>query len=175
VITVYFNHKGYYITGEGIDIARSCSPALDDSGNPLFDIEHHLYYVAIFALAELKDREVKEDILVYNDTRIIEELNGMASALNEYSEELALYVKRQLLPLIKGIVLFRKKDPSFINKNVRQGHNTLIGSVDQSLKREKFTELFNKIEAEKEEIKKKQVRKFKDSWFGGNDVNRPKE
>jgi hypothetical protein len=117
---IYFNDAGYYITDEpNIEIYMSCQPALSNHGERLFDPLYHLYAVLIRALEEVKSLEISKNITIYNDTRLIDELNGHISPLDDNCQHYNNIVKLRLIPEMPNLVFFEKKSSHFIKKNLK--------------------------------------------------------
>jgi len=102
MIVVYFNETGYYVVGGGIEIAQSCPQALTESGTPIFLALHHTYWMLYRALKELQGKEMGEDVVVYNDSRIIEEMNGVAEPFDNICDRWQKAIRRKLLPAIRS-------------------------------------------------------------------------
>jgi hypothetical protein len=104
VIVIEFNNNGYSITGDGIDIKMSCVP------NKFWDPVDQLYVILTKALCQVKNS--KSDIICYNDSRIIDELNGNIIPILDTSQIFYKSITRELLPTIRGVVFFRKRPVS---------------------------------------------------------------
>lgn len=96
-----FNNNGFVITGKDIDIKFNCSP------NKFWDPIDQLYIILIKALSELKNHQA--NIICYNDSKIIEELNGSIKTISDTSKILRDTVLRKIIPTMKGFVFFEKR------------------------------------------------------------------
>lgn len=163
MITVFINSKGYYIKGNGIEIALSCSPKLDSAGQPFYDEHFQLYAILAKALNALRQREMLEDVMVYNDTRLIDEMNGVLQPLNSTSAEFRNGIRRQILPEINGTVFFRKKSKHLIDQNVANAKRGLV-EVPNKLK------ILDRLATtNKESVKTRALnalQKLKENWNG---------
>jgi len=162
MITIVFNKEGYYVNGEGVEYALRCSPALDDHGNPIFHELHHTYKVLFLALRELvKKSDITGDIIVYNDSRIIDELNSNISPLDETCKRWHQIIRRQLIPRIRSIVFFRKKNSDYIKSQLKNREAMLcvpnnIGAIASKM---------DKIEKEEtRNFKMRIINNFRKTW-----------
>jgi hypothetical protein len=134
-----------------MEIALSCSPAFEEE-------VHHIYAVIFRALQELRDKELTEDIIVYNDTRVMDELGGQVFPEDATSREFYFSIRRKLLPSLDSMVFFRKLDAKRIRAKVGHGINTMVNDVSKDMVREK-------IETSIKNRKAKVVQKLKDGWL----------
>ena len=164
MITVYITKEGYYIQGEGVEATLRCSPALDEQGNPIFHELHHTYKVMFLALKEVARKStIQGDVMVYNDSRIIDELNGKIQPLDDVCRTWQRVIRRELVPSIRSVVMFRKKHAEFIARNVRLGQGMLMPQ-DPAL----ISELVNRAEklqtARAQGFKSRVFERFKRMW-----------
>lgn len=168
MIVVYFNRNGYYIIGQEIECCRKMSPALDNEGSQIFSESLHLYKVLQTALEEdsLFGLKKREEIIVYGDSRIIDELNGGVPPLIDEHSEFKRHLKRNLIPLISGIVFFRKCSTSLLNSMVEKGHDKMLNKLSP----ERRLKLVNEqVESQKKLIESRKQRilnKFKERLNG---------
>lgn len=122
---VYVNQKGYYIKGEGIEAAQSCSPKTIQGARVTTDHEHE-YLILIFALKRLSKSRVRDAVVVYSSSKIIEECNGQI--LPETKEEAALLnsLRIHILPQIRSVVYFNKKTSQEVDAIVHDAKKNLI-------------------------------------------------
>ena len=125
MILVYINNKGYYIEGKNIEIARSMGADLSS------DPAQYLYLVLACALRELANSLHKDDVCVYNDTRIIEEMSNEVDCIDDTCDVLRSTIRRNILPNIPGIVFFRKASANFLDNEINHSHRTMLKSVDK--------------------------------------------
>ena len=164
MISVFINNKGYYIKGNGIEIALSCSPKRNDSGELLYDEQYHVYAILAKALNNLRNQDIKEDIMVYNDTRMIDEMNGMLKPLDDINTSFRDGIRRTILPEINSNVFFRKKSQTMLAQYIDSAQQSMV-SVPNKLK------IIDKLIAIKEQAYKsrsiKALRKLKERWTNG--------
>lgn len=167
MIRIFFNEDGYYVTGEGIEISRRCSPATTSSGDQIFQTLHHTYKVCFLALNELRDMtNFSDDVMVYNDSRIIDEINGNLMPLDETCEQWLKAINRSVIPSIKAIVFFRKKPSGDVKLSVKNSHESMM----QPLGNSKIEEIVDReIHAQQMAAKKRErllLNRLRKQWFG---------
>lgn len=164
MISVFINNKGYYIKGNGIEIALSCSPKRNDSGELLYDEQYHVYAVLAKALNNLRQQKLTEDIMVYNDTRMIDEMNGMLRPLDDINASFRDGIRRTILPEINANVFFRKKSQIVLAQHIDNARHNMV-SVPNKLK------IIDKLIEIREQAYKsrsiKALRKLKEKWIHG--------
>lgn len=121
MIELFFNDTGYYIRGNEIEAVQSCSPA------PCFQPIHHRYGVCYHALAELKNST--DDVVVYNDSRIIDELNGKVDPYDGTCQRWLTAIHRSMLPSLRACVIFRKKPAEFVNSKISAAQTQLLNKA----------------------------------------------
>ena len=168
MITVFFNEDGFCITGEGVEVSRRCSPALTERGDRIFQPQHHAYKVLYLALCELRDTNMLEDVMVYNDSRIVDEINGNVEPLDSTCHEWQQVLRQDIVPQIRGVVFFRKKPTSQVNTTVRQAHEKMNVGLDQEAKQRLIEREARLQEAQKKARNEKLIYKLRKSWFGDN-------
>lgn len=166
MISVFINNKGYYIKGDGIEIALSCSPKRNDHGEPLYDEQYHLYAILAKALNNLRQQKLTEDIMVYNDTRLIDEMNGMLRPLDDINASFRDGIRRTILPEIDANVFFRKKGQTVLAQHIEHARRNLV-EVPNKLK------IIDKLIGIRERAFKsrsiKALQKLKEKWIHGLD------
>lgn len=164
MITVYVTKEGYYIQGEGVEATLRCSPAMDDQGTPIFHELHHTYKVMYLALKEVARKDaIQGDVMVYNDSRIIDELNGTTQPLDDVCRTWQRVIRRELVPHIRSLVLFRKKHTEFIARNVRAGQ-CMLTPQDPALISE-LSDRAQKLETSRaRSFKTRAYERFKRMW-----------
>jgi len=138
MICIYLNGNGYYITGDGIEIALSCSPNLDEHGEPFYPEHCHIYAVLSRALNELRGQELPGEVMVYNDSRVVDEMNGAVSPLDDLGAEFRNRIRREIMPDIGGTVFFRKKNTHAISQQVGEAKRTMVQVPDKNRKLEEL-------------------------------------
>jgi len=129
MITVYVTKDGYYVAGEGIEAALKCRPATDERGNPIFNEIHHTYKVLFLALKTVaRNSGIQGDVMVYNNSRIVDELNGHVPPMDDVCRKWQQTIRRELVPSIRSLVFFRKKNAEFISYKVKSGEALLTPS-----------------------------------------------
>lgn len=154
---VYFNSTGYYITGNETEVSMSCSPSLDRTGNRLYTDAQHLYVVLAKALNEIRGKDT-EEITVFNDSRVIDEMNGVVAPLDDFCKEMCLGIRRSLLPELSGNVFFRKHNSHTLEHYVSGGHDAMI-KVDNKFARLK--DISDREESEHMQNKVKALHRLK--------------
>lgn len=167
MIQLYFNSNGYYIEGEGVEVARSFSPSVDESGRPLIEPLQHLYVVLACALQEVRGcKRSGSDIIVYNDSRIIEDMNSELDADDCVCGEMKSIIRRRVLPHLAGVVLFRKKPASFIEDKVAYGSQTMLQVADRRCLMRMAETMAASIEENARAGKAQRVASLRRAWFG---------
>jgi hypothetical protein len=161
MLQVFFNHSGYFITGETFEASQKVSPRLDTQGKPLFDPLQHLYAVLARALQDLRGTTC-EDIMVYNDTRLIEEVNGV---INPLFPAMTNHVRRVLVPSVKGCVLFRKKPDAFIRTKVEGGQHEMVDVISERTREKQARRRIRSQIKTQEKDRKSKVLLFKQAWL----------
>ena len=164
MISVFINNKGYYIKGNGIEIALSCSPKRNDNGEPLYDEQYHLYAILAKALNNLRHQDIKEDIIVYNDTRMIDEMNGMVRPLDDINASFRDGIRRTILPEISANVFFRKKSQVVLTQHIESAVQSMV-SVPNKLKI--IDKLINIREQAYKSRSVKALQRLKEKWIHG--------
>jgi hypothetical protein len=163
MIIVFFNEYGYSIAGDGIEVSQRCSPALTTRGDRIFQPTHHTYKVLYNALCELKNMDVKADVMVYNDSRIIDEINGTVEPLDSTCDEWLKSIKRNIIPSIMSIIFFRKRPTVQVDDAIALSHSHMV-SEEEKRKIAKKEE--NTVEKRIQDRNGRIVSKLKQSWFG---------
>jgi len=172
MITVFFNEDGYYVTGEGVGVARRCSPALTEQGDPIFQSAHHTYKVLYEALCELRDMSVMEDVMVYNDSRIIDEVNGTIDTMDATCADWLKTLKRVTIPSIRSVVFFRKKPTTQIKTTIAAAHKDMLSDLDTQEQQALAERMTKTRTAQAVSRKQRLVNRFRKSWFGDNNAQR---
>lgn len=168
MIRVFFTEDGYYVTGESIEVTRKCSPALTSRGDRIFLPLHHEYKVLYLALCEIRNANIMDDVMVYGASRIIDEMNGNTRPLDSTNERWLMVLKRNVLPSIKAIVFFRKKESATVQKVLDDAHSKLLPQVDRRTL-EQIAEAEDAAQVTLVTNKKRSlISKLRQSWFGGN-------
>lgn len=166
MITVFFNEDGYYVTGESVESAQRCSPALTVRGDRIFQPIHHTYKVLYLALCEVRDMDVMDDVMVYNDSRIIDEINGLVEPLDDTCGIWLQTMKRDVIPTIRSVVFFRKKPTTHVNTTVTSSHGRMIRELDPK-QRQELAERDAKIREDLSRARNRRlVNRLRESWFG---------
>ena len=166
MITVFFNEDGYLVTGESVEAARRCSPATTTKGDRIFQTIHHAYKVLYLALCEVRDMDSMEDVMIHNDSRIIDEINGLVEPLDETCGEWLQTLKRDVIPTIRSVVFFRKKPMTHVNSTVSSAHDRMLTKLDTRT-REEIVARETKARDEQSKVRRRRlVDRLKQSWFG---------
>lgn len=167
MITVFFNEDGYYIAGDGIEIARRCSPATTIRGDRIFQAIHHTYRVLYLALCELL-KVPSADVMVYNDSRIIDEINGTVGPIDETCQEWLETIKRRVVPEISGVVFFRKQSDAKIRSQLQDAYNKMLPPLDPQKREAIMTSEQKRQKTITKHRKQRLVDRLRHSWFGDN-------
>jgi len=154
MLLVRFNTNGYYIKGDGVDIIQRCSPASTDRGDNIFQPIHHTYKVLFIALSNLIDKDFNGDAMVYNDTRIIDELNSNIEPLDEVCAAWVKIIKRDIIPRIKPLMFFRKKN---VDAEIAVAQEQLVNPSE-------IYDLIPEVQNSQKTRKSKIIQKFKENW-----------
>jgi hypothetical protein len=154
MILVHLNKDGYYVTGPGIEITRSCSASLE----PL----HHIHIVLWYALLEFVGEEVREEIVIYNDSRIIEDMNGDTQPIDDFCRHVQTKIRQELLPRIGTKVMFKKENLAKINSSIAAAHDNML-RVDIDKRNLAFTEHCARIANDIKQSRRVQLTNLKDS------------
>lgn len=171
MILAFFNSTGYFITGDGVECARRCSPALTPEGDPIFQEIHHTYKVLSLLLGELQSVSTDADTMIFNDSRIIDELNGVTTPLDETCEQWVNSIKRDFVPAVKSIVFFRKKPTVFVNDKLREAYNSMLDVVSAEDRKNAQRIAEEAQQKQAKEVKRRAIKRLKDSWFGEQNGN----
>jgi hypothetical protein len=163
MITVFFNETGYYVVGGGIEIAQSCPPALTESGSPVFLTIHHTYWMLFRALKEIQGKKSQDDVMVYNDSRIIEEMNGVVEPFDDTCDRWQKAIRRNVLPSIRSCVLFRKKPATFVAENVAHGQHTLIRTLSVRERTDMMDRYVQQLEIRQKRQLARKAQRFRES------------
>lgn len=165
MITVFFNEDGYVVTGDGVDVARRCAPALTPEGDRIFQPVHHTYKVLYLALRELRDMNVASDVMVHNDSRIVDEVNGLLEPLDDTCAHWVRVIRQDIIPTILPVVFFRKKPTTYVNSTIATAQRDMLSQASLEQRRE-LAVRDNRIRTELErENKRRAIQRLKESWF----------
>lgn len=115
----YFDTDSYYIVGRDLEVYSTIK-------NPETDPIRRAYWMLLMVIPEFASE--KDNITFYNDSRVIDEMNGMIHPLDEWTRE-AKRISNNMLASLYGIVLFRKIDTNKLSKTVDVGREKLIDPV----------------------------------------------
>ena len=168
MIRVFFTEDGYYVAGESIEVTRKCSPALTSRGDRIFLPLHHEYKVLYLALCEIRNAKITDDVMVYGSSRIIDEMNGNTRPLDDTNNRWLMVLKRNVLPTIKAVVFFRKKEPVAGQKALDEAQAKFLPQIDRRTL-EQIVEAEDAAQAVLVKDKKsKLVDNLRSRWFGDN-------
>lgn len=166
MIRVFFNEDGFYVAGENVEISRRSSPATTERGDKIFQPIHHTYKILYNALSELRSMGIVEDVIVYGDSRIIDEVNGYCKPLDETCDQWVKIIRRDVLPTIRSVVFFRKKPATQIRQTIEHEHARMLPQLDQNAAQAIASKATEYVQ-QKRYNKKKQVRdRLRNKWFG---------
>lgn len=164
MITVFVTKEGYYVAGEGIEATLKCSPATDERGFPIFNEIHHTYKVMFLALKEVaRKQRISGDVMVYNDSRIVDELNNQLPPLDDVCRRWQQTIRRELVPCIRSLVFFRKKSAEYVDSRIKAGEALLAPSDPVTLS--ELASRLDRVERDKARTFKGRVLdRFKRTW-----------
>lgn len=168
MIRVFFTEDGYYVTGESIEVTRQCSPALTSRGDRIFLPLHHEYKVLYLALCELRHANITDDVIVYGASRLIDEMNGNVRPLDTTNEQWLRVLKRNVIPSIKAVVFFRKKEAVAVQKTLTDAHGKFLPQVDRRTLQEIAAAEDEAREVITKNTKRGLIARLREQWFGGN-------
>jgi signal peptidase I len=118
-------------------------------------------YLALREVA--RNKGVKGDVLVYNDSRIVDELNGQIQPLDDICRKWQQLIRRELVPSIRSLVFFRKKHGDYVQTKVEIGASMLSTNDPVVLR-----DIANKAEVVKTQqarsLKARVLDRFKRTW-----------
>jgi len=164
VIEIYLSYNGYHIKGNGVDAALSCSPKLDENGETFYSEYVQVYVVLAKALNELRNRQLSEDITVYNDSRLIDEMNGVVPTIDDLSLEFRDRIRREIMPTIGANIFFRKKSTKIIRQHIALAQDTMISVPN---KKQQLQSLQEQHVTEQRDKSLKALDKLKENWKNG--------
>ena len=168
MITVFLNEDVYYVTGENVDVVRRCSPALTDHGDRIFQVIHHVYKVLYLALCEVHEMNIGDDVMVYNDSRIIDEINGVVEPLDTTCDKWLKILNRNTIPSIRSVVFFRKKPATRVNLAVTEAHERMLVKLSGQ-EQQQIADRETKLrEAHTKSRNHNLVDRLRKTWFGEN-------
>ena len=162
MIRIFFNGDGYFVSGEGVEVSRRCSPAITERGDLIFQPIHHQYKILYLALTELRHLSLKEDVIVYNDSRIIDEVNGHVQPLDISSQEWLNVIRRHAIPGIKSVVFFRKKS----DRDVTSAINDTLEKTNDRYRQQLMEKEIKTRVLTANKNKQTILQHFKRSWLG---------
>jgi hypothetical protein len=172
VIRVFFNEDGFYVAGESVEISRRSSPAVTERGDKIFQPLHHTYKILYNALVEIRAMSIKEDVIVYGDSRIIDEVNGQCKPLDETCSQWVKILRRDIIPTVRSVVFFRKKPASQIKEMIGREHARMLPPINTDTARAIAANAAERVERTNK-TKKTQARdKLRKSWFGDTNAQR---
>ncbi len=171
MIIVFFNEDGYHAAGSNVEIARRCFPALTNRGDRIFPPIHHEYKVLSLALNEFANQEVSEDVMVYGDSRIIDELNGDIEPMDETCKDWLQTINRDTLPYVRGVVFFRKKPLNEVAAAIRAAQDQMMPQMDRRIRQTMAEQEVERVETQERSRKGRILDRFKAKWLNRGDNN----
>ena len=149
MINCYFSDRAYYIVGKELEIYSSLVVAQEDQ-------IHQTYWAFLMLLPELAT--TKDNVTFFNDTRLIDDMNGVAAPLDQWTKE-AKRMAGQMLSSLYGIVLFRKLDKIKLDKVLANASEAMIDP-------KKKNDLATKVVEDFAIKHSSRVQRLRDSFFG---------
>jgi hypothetical protein len=166
MIRVFFTEDGYYIVGEGIEVVRSCSPACTERGDRIFQPLHHEYKVLYLALGELCNTDISDDVMVYGNSRIVDEVNGVVQPLDSTCERWLMLLRRNVIPAVRAVVFFRKKAMNDVQRTLLEAQKALSLQIDNRTLQEVIAAEQDRKDLLAWSNRRKILQKLRDKWFG---------
>jgi len=164
IVNCYFNSRGYYIFGDAIEI---CGATPVSQYEEQYDELQHLYLVMITVLTQLKG--LKKSIYLFNDSRLIDDMNSSAATLGPWYDKIRSLCKRNIIPEILGPVFFKKFNSKFIDDQISLGFKRLC--IDNTEIQEILKAKLAAEEAKHSAALKNKVSNLKKEWFHGHETN----
>ena len=119
MIEVFFNEQGYRIQGSLGDVVRTYDlpPGIDVDASALYLFRWYVFNNLMEQLRELGDPPVGEELLLYTDSRLVEELNGDLKTDSRFAADSRLYYIRYDLPRFKRVRV-EKCSPTTIKRKL---------------------------------------------------------
>lgn len=159
----YFNGTGYTISGPDVCLVVKLNPLTDKNG-PIFSDREHLYRVLLALLKEITHVN-SSAIYIYNDSSIIDEMNGIRP-IDEWGGTIVRYIHRNIMPKIQSIVYFNKESISRINHEILRAEELL--SLNEPKRQGKMANYISLSQESRKTHRRTRVTSFKQTWF-----NRP--
>jgi len=109
---------------------------------------------------------IREDVIVFGDSRIIDEVNGYCQPLDEICNQWVKILRRDVLPTIRSVVFFRKKPASFIRETIAREHARMLPSLDINMARRIALKAAEHIQTITQNRRKQSRDRLRKSWFG---------
>jgi hypothetical protein len=169
MIIAYVNKDGYYIVGQEVECCRKMSPALDQEGNQIFSNSLHLYKVLETLLKEdcFSSQGQREEVIIYNDSRLIDEINGNIHPLIVENRAYRDHLRRNIIPLAKGIIFFRKCSAQFLNSMISKGQSKMLNKISDEQKINMINKTIHARKASIDSKRKSVLAKFKERLYDG--------
>ncbi len=149
MINCYFDDESYYILGKDIEVFSTIK---NEETDPI----RRAYWMFLVLLPELSLE--KDNVTFYNDSRLIDEMNGTVNPLDDWARE-AKRISNQMLTSLYGIALFRKLDSNRLEKMVAVGREKMIDPRARQTVLASLEEKWNKQHSSR-------VKKLRDNFFG---------
>lgn len=144
---VFLSTCGYLITGAFESIFMCVKP--EEVEDNIF-----LYQLLYDAITEIKN--LNDQVTVYNDSRLIEELNGVIKTNSNESHKWLLFIRRNVIPKTKCRIFFNKRSAEFVSEKIKQN-----GLLDKR-------KISHGIAVNKVIRKQNNPKRFKSKWFRTN-------
>jgi hypothetical protein len=113
-------------------------------------------------LDEIDRRETEAHYYIYNDSRVIDDMNG-ATPMDVWCDSTRAYINARLLPDINGLVLFKKKPADTISSEINLGKETLL-LVDPTILQKHREQVQQKIDETKNMLARDKIKRLKGPW-----------
>ena len=154
MINCYFDADSYYIVGKDIEVYATMK-------NPETDPIRRAYWMMLMVIIEFASE--KDNITFYNDTRLIDEMNGTVHPIDEWTRE-AKRISNSMLSSLYGIALFRKIESSRLMATLSVGREKMIDPIARQ-------KIISSLEEDWQRKHNTRVKKLKQSFFGDKNDN----
>ena len=149
MINCYFDASSYYIVGKDLEVYATIQ-------NPETDPIRRAYWMMLMVIPEFASE--KDNITFYNDTRLIDEMNGTIHPIDEWTRE-AKRISNNMLSSLYGIALFRKMETNRLTTTLSVGREKLIDPIARQ-------KVLTSLEEGWQKKHNTRVKRLKEHFFG---------
>lgn len=122
MIEVFLTDESYYFT-DGFGTHNYFHVKKDDISWTIYNEYQQSYLMLIYLFSVLRKENIKHFVL-YNNSRLVEELNGQIKPISTWGEGALLYLYRNSLPYFVDYT-FRKKSLEDLTEKINDGKRRL--------------------------------------------------